>query len=594
VKNQEIAKIFYEIADYLEMEGVAFKPYAYQKAAITLETLEEDVEEIYKKGGIKALEEIPGVGESIALKIEEYLKTGRIKGYEKLKKKTPINLEEIIAVEGMGPKKAKVLYQKLGIRNLKDLEKTARAHKIASLFGFGEKTEKNILEGIAFLKRSKGRFLLGEILPKVKEVYEKFKSLKEVEKIDPAGSVRRMKETIGDVDFLVISKNPEKVMDFFVSLPGVIKIWGKGTTKASIRMKEGFDMDIRVVPDRSYGSALQYFTGSKEHNIATRKIAIDRGFKLSEYGLFRGSKMIAGADEKEIYQKLGMEWIPPEMRENQGEIEAASERKLPKIIGYKDIKGDLHCHSKWDGGANSIEEIAEAAMKMDYQYIGIADHTKFLRIEHGLDEKKLELQKKEIEKLNSKFRIRPQPISNGLGRPALIQGRWRNSKFRILQGCEANILSDGLIDIKDEALKKLDFVIAGIHSNFKMEKSKMTERIIRAMKNPNVDIISHPTGRILKRRDEYQIDFDKILRVAKETGTILEINSFPERLDLNAENIRRAKEAGVKMVINTDSHHKDQLRFIEFGIAQARRGWAEKGDIINTQPLEKLLKFFTQ
>ena len=592
MKNQEIAKIFYEIADYLEMEGVAFKPYAYQKAAITLETLEEDVEEIYKKGGIKALEEIPGVGESIALKIEEYLKTGRIKGYEKLKKKTPINLEEIIAVEGMGPKKAKVLYQKLGIRNLKDLEKTARAHKIASLFGFGEKTEKNILEGIAFLKRSKGRFLLGEILPKVKEVYEKFKSLKEVEKIDPAGSVRRMKETIGDVDFLVISKNPEKVMDFFVSLPGVIKIWGKGTTKASIRMKEGFDMDIRVVPDRSYGSALQYFTGSKEHNIATRKIAIDRGFKLSEYGLFGGSKMIAGADEKEIYQKLGMEWIPPEMRENQGEIEAASERKLPKIIGYKDIKGDLHCHSKWDGGANSIEETAEAAMKMDYQYIGIADHTKFLRIEHGLDEKKLELQKKEIEKLNSKFRIRPQPISNGLGRPALIQGRWRNSKFRILQGCEANILSDGLIDIKDEALKKLDFVIAGIHSNFKMEKSKMTERIIRAMKNPNVDIISHPTGRILKRRDEYQIDFDKILRVAKETGTILEINSFPERLDLNDQNIRRAKEAGVKMVINTDSHHKDQMRFIEFGIAQARRGWAEKEDIINTQPLEKLLKFF--
>ena len=591
MKNQEIAKIFYEIADYLEMEGVAFKPYAYQKAAITLETLEEDVEEIYKKGGIKALEEIPGVGESIALKIEEYLKTGRIKGYEKLKKKTPINLEEIIAVEGMGPKKAKVLYQKLGIRNLKDLEKTARAHKIASLFGFGEKTEKNILEGIAFLKRSKGRFLLGEILPKVKEVYEKFKSLKEVEKIDPAGSVRRMKETIGDVDFLVISKNPEKVMDFFVSLPGVIKIWGKGTTKASIRMKEGFDMDIRVVPDRSYGSALQYFTGSKEHNIATRKIAIDRGFKLSEYGLFRGSKMIAGADEKEIYQKLGMEWIPPEMRENQGEIEAASERKLPKIIGYKDIKGDLHCHSKWDGGANSIEEIAEAAMKMDYQYIGIADHTKFLRIEHGLDEKKLELQKKEIEKLNSKFRIRPQPISNGLGRPALIQGRWRNSKFRILQGCEANILSDGLIDIKDEALKKLDFVIAGIHSNFKMEKSKMTERIIRAMKNPNVDIISHPTGRILKRRDEYQIDFEKILRAAREFKVILEINSFPERLDLNDQNIRRAKEAGVKMVINTDSHHKDQLRFMEFGIAQARRGWAKCEDIINTYPVEKMLRF---
>ncbi len=573
MKNQELAKILYEIADYLEMEGVAFKPYAYQKAAITLETLEEDVAEIYKKGGLEALKEIPGVGESIALKIEEYLKTGKIKYYEKFKKRLPLNLEEIISVEGMGPKRAKILYQKLGIRTLKDLEKAAKAHKIASLFGFGEKTEKNILEGIKFLKRSKGRFLLGEILPIVKEVDEKLKSLKEVEKIDPAGSLRRMKETIGDVDFLVISKKPEKVMDFFVSLPGVIKIWGKGQTKASVRMKEGFDMDIRVVPKRSYGSALQYFTGSKEHNIITRRIAMDKGLKLSEYGLFKRKKMIAGETEEGIYKVLGMEWIPPEIRENQGEIEAALKGKLPKLIDYKDIKGDLHCHSNWNGGANTIEEVVQAAIKMGYQYIGIADHTKFLRIEHGLDEKKLALQKKEIDKINERLKVK------GIG-------------FKVLQGCEANILNDGSIDIKDEALKKLDYVIAGVHSQFKMEKTKMTERIIKVMKNPNIDIISHPTGRILKRRDEYQIDFDKILRAAKETGTILEINAFPERLDLNDQNIRRAKEAGVKMVINTDSHHKDQLRFIEFGIAQARRGWAEKEDIINTQPVEKLIKFF--
>jgi len=576
MSNQEIAKIFYEIADYLEMEGVQFKPYAYQKAAITLETLEEDVEEIYKKGGREAILKIPGIGESMADKIEEYLKTGKIKYYEEFKKKIPVNLEEIIAVEGMGPKKAKVLYEKLRIRNLKNLEKAAKAGKIAPLFGFGEKTEKNILEGIEFLKRSKGRFLLGDILPKVKEVEKKLKSLKEVEKIDVAGSVRRRKETIGDVDFLVISKNPGKVMDFFVSLPGIIKIWGKGTTKASVRLKEGFDMDIRVLPKRSYGSALQYFTGSKEHNIALRKIAIDKGLKLSEYGLFRGPKMIAGETEEGIYEKLGMEWMPPEMRENQGEIEASLEGKLPEIISYKDIKGDLHCHIKWrgrDGGANTIEEMAEMARQMGYEYLGIASHTKFLRIEHGLNEKQLELRDKEIEKLNLGFRVK------GLG-------------FRILRGCEANILNDGEIDIKDEALKKLDFVIAGIHSNFKMPKEKMTERIIRAMKNPNVDIISHPTGRIIQRRDEYQIDFDKILRTAKETGTILEINSFPERLDLNAENIRRAKEAGVKMVINTDSHHRDQMRFIEYGIAQARRGWAEKNDIINTQSLEKLLRFF--
>ncbi len=571
MKNQEIAKIFYEIANYLEMEGVAFKPHAYQKAALTLETLEEDVEAIYKRGGLVALKEIPGVGESIALKIEEYLKTGKIKYYEEFKKKIPIDLKELMQVEGLGPKKAKVLYQKLGIKNIKDLEKAAKAHKIAPLFGFGEKTERNILEGIAFLKRSKGRFLLGEILPKVKEIYDQLKNLKGVQEINWCGSIRRMKETIGDVDFLVISKEPQKVMDFFCSLPGIIKIWGKGTTKSSVRMREGFDMDIRVVPAKSYGSALQYFTGSKEHNIALRKIAIDKNLKLSEYGLFRGSKMIAGKKEEEIYEALGMDWIPPELRENQGEIEAALKGKLPKLIDYKDIKGDLHCHSKWDGGANTIEELVETAKKMGYQYLGIADHTKFLRIEHGLDERKLTQQRKEIDKINLKLTT-------------------NNLKFRILQGCEANILNDGSIDIKDEALKKLDYVIAGVHSNFKMPKEKMTERIIRAMKNPNVDIISHPTGRILKKRDEYQIDFNKILRAAKETKTILEINSFPERLDLNDQNIRLAKEAGVKMVINTDAHHKDQLRFIEFGIAQARRGWAEREDIINSWPFEKLLQ----
>ncbi len=575
MKNQEIAKILYGIAQYLEMEGVAFKPYAYEKAALTLETLEEDIEEIYKKGGIKALKDIPGIGESIAEKIEEYLKTGKIKYCQELKRKTPLNLGELVAVEGMGPKKVKVLYQKLGIRNLKDLEKAARAHKIAPLFGFGEKTEKNILEGIAFLKRSKGRFLLGEILPVVKEVYEKLKSLKEVEKVDSAGSIRRMKETIGDVDFLVISKNPEKVMDFFVQLPGVIKIWGKGKTKSSVKMREGFDMDIRVVPRKSYGSALQYFTGSKEHNIATRKIAIQKGLKLNEYGVFRGEKQIAGRNEEEVYKILGMTWIPPELRENQGEIGAALRQAqgksngLPKLVELKDIKGDLHCHSKWDGGTNTIFEMAEAARKMGYEYLGITDHTKFLRIEHGLDEKKLALQRKEIDKLNSRLK-----------------------NFKIFQGAETNILNDGSVDIRDESLKKLDYAIAGIHSNMKMPKEKMTERIIQAMKNPYIKIISHPTGRILKRRDEYQIDFGKILRAAKEFGVILEVNSFPERLDLNDKNVRATKEMGVKIVINTDSHRRSQLRYMEFGVYQARRGWAEKKDIINTQPLEKLLKFF--
>jgi DNA polymerase (family 10) len=579
MKNRELAKIFDEIADFLEMEGVAFKPYAYQRAAIGLGSMEEDVENIYRKGGKKALEEIPGVGKSIAESIEEYLKTGKIKYYNFLRKKTPVNLEELIAVEGLGPKRVKFLYDKLGIANLKDLEESAKAHKISPLFGFGKKTEENILEGIEFLKRSQGRFLLGQILPKAKEIYEKLKNQKGVEQVSVAGSIRRMKETIGDVDFLVVSKKPKEVMDFFVSLPGVVKVWGKGATKTSVRIKEGFDMDIRVVPKKSYGAALQYFTGSKDHNIILRKIAIEKGLKLSEYGLFKGKKIIGGSTEEEIYRALGLAWIAPELRENTGEIQAALRQAqgklpgLPKIIDQKDIKGDLHIHSDWDGGVNSIKSLAKVAMSLGYEYLGISDHTKFLRIEHGLDEKMMEKRNKEIDKINERF------TGQGL-------------KFKVLKGCEANILNDGSIDIKDEALAQLDFVIAGIHSNMKMEKDEMTKRIVGAMENPNVDIISHPTGRILKQRDAYEINLDRILEIAKKTGTILEINSSPDRLDLNDKNIRKAKEAGVKMVINTDAHQKDQLRLMAFGITQARRGWVEKEDIINCQPLDKLLKYF--
>ena len=570
--NKELSKIFYEIADYLEAEKVAFKPAAWRKAALNIEALKENVDEIYEKDGVEELKKIPGVGESIAKNIEEYLKTGSMKYREKLKKRLPVDLEEIIRVEGLGPKRAKILYQKLDIKNLKDLEKAANRHKIAPLFGFGEKIEKNILEGIEFVKRSKGRFLLGEILPKAKEVFEKLKTLKDVERIDMAGSLRRRKETIGDADFLVISEKPQKVMDFFVSLTGIVKIWGKGSTKASVRMKDGFDMDIRVVPQRSYGSALQYFTGSVEHNIATRRIAMDKGLKLSEYGLFRGPKMIAGKNEEEIYKALGMDWIEPELRENQGEIEAALNHKLPEIINLNDIRGDLHCHSNWDGGSDSIEELAKTAQELGYEYLGISDHTKFLRIEHGLDEKQLEQRNGEIDKINLKLKT-------------------KNLKLRILKGCEANILNDGSIDIRNEALARLDYVIAGIHSSFKMPREQMTERMIRAMENPNVDIISHPTGRLIKIREEYQIDLEKAMRAAKETGTILEINSSPVRMDLNDQNIRRAKKAGLKMVINTDTHHKDQLRFMEYGVSQARRGWTEKEDIINVHPLETMLNF---
>src|SRR3989344_5341455 len=585
MKNQEIAKIFYEIARFLQIDKVAFKPYAYERAAVSLEAIKDDVAQIYIKGGRKMLEEIEGIGKAMSDHIEEYLKTGKIKLYEEFKKKVPVQMDELVKVEGLGPRKVKVLYQKLGIKNIKDLEKAVKKHTIAPLFGFGKKTEKNIMQGLEFLKQSKGRALISDIKPVAIEVYKKLENLKEVQKISLAGSLRRGKETIGDVDFLVVSrpdkkygrgspreaaKNTQKIMDFFVALPGVKKIWGKGGTKASVHMADGFDMDLRIVPEKSYGAALQYFTGSQAHNIATRKIAIDKGLKLSEYGLFKGSKIIAGKTEEEVYRALGLPYIAPELREDQGEIDTALKNTLPDLVELKDIKGDLHCHSNWNGGENSIEVMARSAMDLGYEYIGISDHTKFLKIENGLDEKKLLKQKEAIKKINENYKK-------------------KGIKFRVLHGCEANILNDGSIDIKDEVLAQLDYVIAGVHSTLKMEKGELMERIEKAMKNPNVDIFAHPTGRIVGQRDEYQIDFDKILRLAKETGTILEINSS-SRLDLRDLYIRRAKAEGVKMVINTDTHQKNQMYLMEYGAMQARRGWAEKNDIINTLPAEELLK----
>jgi len=570
MKNQEIAKIFFNMASLMETGERDFRIIAYKRAALALDGLNEDLGDIYLNKGMAGLEEIPTIGKNLALKIEEYIKTGKIKEYEKLKKSLPVDFTEMTKIEGMGARKAKTLYQKLGIKTVKDLEKAAKAHKIAPLFGFGEKTEKNILQGIEFLKVSKGRFLIMQILPTARNVLEKIKSLPEVKQASIAGSLRRGKETIGDVDILAVSEKPEKVMDYFVSLPGVEKVWGKGGTKASVHMKEGFDMDLRILKEESFGSALQYFTGSKEHNIVTRRIAIEKGLKLSEYGLFKGEKQIAGKIEEEVYKALGLDWVAPELRENTGEVEAALNGELPKVIELKDIKGDLHCHSNWDGGENSIEEMAKSAMNLGYEYIGISDHTKFLKIENGLDEKQLLKQHEEIEKLNLKFKN-------------------KNLKFRILHGCETNILLDGSVDIKDDVLEKLDYVIAGVHSALKQEKAKIMARLTKAMKNPNIDIIAHPTGRIVGQRDEYLIDFDKVLELAKETGTILEINSS-SRLDLRDLYIRRAKNQGVKMIINTDAHEKSQLLQMEYGVSQAKRGWAEKADIINTLPAEELLK----
>ena len=418
MKNQDIAKIFNDIARFLRIENVAFKPYAYEKAAISLEDLKDDVAQVYVKGGRKALEEIPGIGKAMSEHIEEYVKTGKIKLYEEFKKGLPVQMDELVMVEGLGPRKIKVLYQKLGVKNLKDLEKVAKKHQIAPLFGFGATTEKNILQGIDFLKHSKGRVLLQDILPIAREVLNVLEHLPEVKKANLAGSLRRRKETIGDVDFLVVSANPKKTMDFFVALPSVEKIWGKGGTKASIRMATGFDMDLRVVPEKSYGAALQYFTGSKDHNIATRKIAIDKGLKLSEYGVFKGSKQIVGKTEEEVYKAIGLPYIEPELREDQGEIDAALHGTLPTLVELKDIKGDLHVHSNWaasptgeaslapkgrEDKKDSIEVLAKQAMQLGYEYIGISDHTNDLRVEKSLNDKELLQENAYIKKLNVKL-----------------------------------------------------------------------------------------------------------------------------------------------------------------------------------------------
>jgi len=575
--NQEIAKILYEISEYLAMGDISFKPRAYEKAAHSIETLEENVTDIYKRGGIKALEEIPAVGAGIGERIEELLKTGHLKDYEKLKKKMPVNIEELTAVEGIGPKMIMKLYENLGVRNLKDLEKAAKAHKIRDLEDFGEKTEKNILEGIEFLEHSDGRFVLGFIMPQVREIEKRIKNLDGVKQAIVSGSIRRMKETIGDGDILVTVSSPQtakKVSEFFVNMPEVIHIYSHGETKSSIKLNNGMDFDLRVVPEQSFGAALQYFTGNKDHNIVLRKIAIEKGYKLNEYGVFSakggpalGWRRIAGRTEEEVYKALGLTWMEPELRTNTGEIKASLKNKLPKIIGYHDLKGDLQIHSKWSDGINTIEQIAGEARRMGLEYIAITDHVRGIMGDR-IGEKELAEQGKEIDKLNKGFK-----------------------KFKILKGAEVDVLNDGKLFMKDEVLKKLDVVGAAIHSNFKMSKQKMTERIIRAMKNPNTDILFHPTGRLINERPPYELDIERIIKAAKETKTILEIDAFPNRLDLKDEYIKIAVENGVKLAIDSDAHSIFHLNFLEFGIAQARRGWATKNDIINAWPVEKMLKF---
>ena len=567
--NQKIAKILYEISILLDMDDIQFKPRAFEKAALTIQDLNDDLEEIYKKGGIKALKEIPSIGEGIARKIEEYIKYGKVKEYDELKKKFPVDIDDLKKVEGLGPKGIKFLYKKLKIKNLEELEKAASEHRLSEFEGWGSKKEENILKGIGFIKKGSGRYPLGQVLPLINEIKDRLSSLKEVKKVIVAGSVRRWKETVGDADILVISDNPKPIMDYFVEIPEVAKVYGKGETKSTIKLKNGMDVDVRIVEEKSYGAALNYFTGSKEHNVALRQIAKDKGLKLSEYGLFKGNKFIAGRTEEELYKALGLKYVEPELRESHGEeLEAARKNKLPNLINYDELKGDLQVQTNWTDGSNSIKEMALEAKKYGLQYIAITDHTRTLAMTGGLKEQDLVEQGKEIDKINKEV--------NGI---------------KIFKGAEVNILKDGSLDINDETLAKLDIVGIAVHSNFNMSKEDMTNRIIKAMQNKHADILFHPTGRIIQKREAYQVDMDKIIKAAVETNTILEIDAYPDRLDLNDEYIKKAIKIGAKLCIDSDAHNLKHFEFLKFGIAQARRGWATSKDVINTKSLKDFEAF---
>lgn len=567
MKNREIAQAFNEIAELLELKGEnPFRIRAYRKAAQNIEALSRDVAGMTGKELIS----VPGIGRDLAGKIEEYVNTGRMGALEKLRKETPRGLLEIMTVPGVGPKTAKLLFDNLHIQDIDELEKYAREGRLRGLSGIKGKTEENILRGIGFLRRGRERNPLGRVLPVAEDILERLARLPEVKRIALAGSLRRWKETVKDIDILATSSDPKKVMNAFVYLPGVAEVLMQGVTKSSVTLEENIQVDLRVVAESSYGAALQYFTGSKAHNIRIREMAVRKGLKINEYGVFRESdnQQLGGEAEEDVYRLVGLQYIPPELREDSGEVEAAANKDLPNLITANDVKGDLHVHSRWSDGSHSIEEIAGAARVFGYEYIVITDHSKGLGIARGLTAERLLKQKEEIIAINSRLK-----------------------GFRIFSGVEVDIKSDGALDLPDVALQEMDFVVASIHSGFRQPAAKLTKRLISAMQSPYVRLIAHPTGRLLGERDAYEVDMAEVLRAAKETGTTLEINAYPLRLDLNDMYIREAKKQGISLAICTDTHFSEQFNFMRYGVATARRGWIEAQDVINTKNLQDFEKW---
>ncbi len=566
MKNKELADLFERMADILEFKGEnPFKISAYRRASRIIGDLTQDIEEIADSGTLK---DVPGIGEGMAQKITEYLKTGKVSKFEEVRKGISDDLIAIMDIPGMGPKTLTMINKEKGISNLSQLEKALEEGSLLGLFGMGEKKVENIKRGIQLLKQSKGRMNLGIAFPVAKRIVEALREKAGSRKIEWAGSLRRMRENIGDIDILATGPNKEKIIQTFAHLSEVKEVLASGETKASVIVEGGIQIDLRVVEEDSYGAALQYFTGSKAHNIHLRGIAKAKGIKINEYGVFKGEKKIGGKEEEDVYRVLRMNWIEPELREDRGEIEAAKEGDLPKLVKEHDMKGDLHVHSSWSDGTSSIEEIARAAQKKGYQYVAICDHSKSLKIARGLDESRLLKQIEEIDRVNEKMK-----------------------NFQILKGTEVDILSEGRLDFPEKVLEKLDLVVAAVHSGFKQEKEKMTKRIVRALENPLVHILAHPSGRLLGARDPYEVEIDEVMEAAKRYGKALEINAYFERLDLDDIRCRKAKEMGIPLAIGTDSHHPDQLWMVSLGVAVARRGWLEGEDVLNTMSLKEILKW---
>ena len=565
MKQHDIAQAFSQIADLLELRGDnPFRIRAYRRAAQNLESFSGDLETLAAAGRLR---ELSGIGPDLADKITEHLRTGTLVFLEQLKAKTPAGVLALLEVPGVGPKTAKLLAERLKIRSVRELEVAARAHRLMRLPGFQATKERNILRGIEIVKKGRARMHLGIAWPLAQHLLRLLARTPGVTRVSTAGSLRRMRETIGDVDLLAASTRPARVMAAFTSGPHCARVLAAGMTKSSILTPEGVQIDLRVVSPDSFGAALQYFTGSKEHNVRLRELAVRRGLKVNEYGVFqvKTGRRLAGREEADVYRALELPWIPPELREDQGELDAAARGQLPRLVEAKDLRGDFHIHSTWSDGSDSLEAVAKAGRSRGYEYLALCDHSPSLKVAHGMTVARLRQQMAKVRALNA-----------------------RQRGFRLLQGAEVDILADGRLDYPDRVLAELDFVVASIHSGFTQDEATLTRRLLRAMQHPSVTLIAHPTGRLMGQREPYPVDLEAVFRAARDTGTALELNAYPRRLDLGDVAARRAKAAGAMLAISTDSHSVDQLEQMTFGLGVARRAWLEPGDLLNALSLDRL------